>query len=356
MTDEPRGASTAPADGAPASGPASPATAAPEPLPAHLHEAARLYGVGAGDLKPLGAYESDVYAFERLGAPRILKVIAPTHRTPDLVRAEVDWLLALREAGVTVAEPVRAVTGEWVELLPDSGHVLVAFERAPGDLVPAKRWTDELLTRWGRLLGQLQAHARGWTAPGPRRRALADHSYSGRLAELAEEVPAFVAAAQDVVDRAAPLLAGGGAGYETGLVHGDLHSGNFLAYEDTLTAIDFDDCGYGSYAFDLAMPLYYAVRLLMRVHEGMTGAQAAERFLTPFLRGFQEAAPLPDGGGEAIDLALRLRQVELVAAVRLKFLRSKDDPGLVALEEDLRDRVVSGADMVPLPTLKAFFG
>lgn len=335
----------------------SPAPEAPGRPPRHLDDAARLYGVTADGLRSLGAYESEVYAFEAGAAPRILKVIDPSHRTPELVQAEVDWLLALSEAGVSVSEPVPAATGRYVEVLPDSGHVVVAFARAPGDLVPASRWTDDLLERWGRLLGLMQAQARGYEPPGPRRHALADHSYAFRADELEAEDPAFVAAASEVVARGAPLLRPDSPGLDGGLVHADLHSGNLLVFEGTLTAIDFDDCGYGSFAFDLAMPLYYGVRHLMRAHEGITGAEAAERFLGPFLRGFVSAAPLPAGGAEAIDLALRLRQVELVAAVHLKFLRTRgDEPGLRAVADDLRDRVVAGTEVVPLATLERFFG
>ena len=379
MTNATAGASPADADGAPASGanadgaPASGASAdltpapgaSPDgppaspgpvgsgaPLPAHLHDAARLYGVRAEDLTALGSFESDVYAFDGPGGPRVLKVIAPTHRTPELVQAEVDWLLALLEAGVSVSAPVRAATGAWVERVEGTGHVLVAFERAPGDLVRSRDWTDDLLRRWGRLLGQLQAHSRAWTAPGPRRHTLAEQTYVYRAGEMEAEDPEFVAAARELIAAARPLLLPDAAGLDGGLVHADLHSGNFLAFEDRLTAIDFDDCAYGSYAFDIAMPLYYAVRL----QKDRTHAEAAERFLEPFLRGFLEVAPLPAGGARAIDVALRYRQAELVVALRVKLPASRLTETLRAVEKDLRDRVVAGTEHVPLATLERFFG
>src|SRR5690606_17657123 len=241
---------------------------------------------------PPDEYKSEGSSMCAGAAPRCHNVIDPSHRTPELGQAEVDWLLALSEAGVSVSEPGPAATGRYVEVLPDSGHVVVAFARAPGDLVPASRWTDDLLERWGRLLGLLQAQARGYEPPGPRRHALADHSYAFRADAVEAEDPAFVAAASEVVARGAPLLRPDSPGLDGGLVHADLHSGNLLVFEGTLTAIDFDDRGYGSFAFDLAMPLYYGVRHLMRAHEGITGAEAAERFLGPFLRGFVSAAPL----------------------------------------------------------------
>src|SRR5690606_24407960 len=78
VTNAPEGASPADADGAPASGASADLTPAPgaspdgppaspgpvgsgAPLPAHLHDAARLYGVRAEDLTALGSFESDVY-------------------------------------------------------------------------------------------------------------------------------------------------------------------------------------------------------------------------------------------------------------------------------------------------------
>lgn len=42
-----------------------------------------------------------------------------------------------------------------------------------------------------------------------------------------------------------------------GMIHADLHFGNILWQQQNLTAIDFDDCGWGSYLYDLAVPSYY---------------------------------------------------------------------------------------------------
>jgi Ser/Thr protein kinase RdoA (MazF antagonist) len=40
-----------------------------------------------------------------------------------------------------------------------------------------------------------------------------------------------------------------------GVIHADLHFGNLLRTRDGMSAIDFDDCGRGFYAHDLAVPL-----------------------------------------------------------------------------------------------------
>jgi len=40
-----------------------------------------------------------------------------------------------------------------------------------------------------------------------------------------------------------------------GLIHGDLHQENYFFHDGAVCAIDFDDCGWGWFAYDLAVPL-----------------------------------------------------------------------------------------------------
>src|SRR5215208_7215361 len=48
-----------------------------------------------------------------------------------------------------------------------------------------------------------------------------------------------------------------GHGPETfGLIHGDLHQENYLFDRGQVRTIDFDDCGYGHYLYDLAVTLF----------------------------------------------------------------------------------------------------
>ena len=179
------------------------------------------------------------------------------------------------------------------------------------------------------------------------RRSLQDQTYLRRLETLAAEFPVFHAAAGKLLAEATPLLTGpagtnavpttdkvSAAGRDSGLIHADLHHGNLLLH-DSLTAIDFDDCAYGSYAFDLAMPIYYAVR----TQRDASAEEAIESFVPPLMRGLRRFAPDPAGGAYAIDLALRFRQAELVLALRIKVPEDGWTANLVAIEKDLRQRV-----------------
>ncbi|MBX3143798.1 MAG: phosphotransferase [Trueperaceae bacterium] len=311
---------------------------------AHLTEAARLHGVSAHDLTELGAYESDVYSFTSAHGPAILKVMAPGHRTTDQVQAEVDWLLALAEAAVPVALPVPAASGAWVEEVEPSGHLVVAFSRAPGGVSKPAEWTPELLELWGEVLGKLQVHTRGWTPPGPRRRVMIDSSHITALGEVAQDDPQFHAAASALLARVRPLIDGSG---DSGLIHSDLHHGNLLLHEGGWTAIDFDDSAYASYAFDLAMPIYYSTRSL----RDRSLSEAAEFYIPPFMRGFRRHAPDPVASVEDLEAIMRFRRAEEALAINYRFAQDKITPALRAYGTDLRDRVVSGAEFMPLDVL-----
>ncbi|HET8985852.1 MAG TPA: phosphotransferase [Trueperaceae bacterium] len=310
-----------------------------------LSAAAALYGVAADDLIALGAFESDVYSFEGPHGPSILKVIAEDHRLHDQVQAEVDWLLALVEEGVRVSAPLKAETGRYVERLPENGRVLVAFRRAPGVATRPTDWTDARLEGWGALLGRLQAQSRSWTPPGARRTTLAVQSYAKDVAEVMPDEPAFTRATLELIDQSAPLLTHGA---DSGLIHADLHQHNMLLHDEGWTAIDFDDCSYGSYAFDLAMPLFY----MLKAQRAVPAVDSAARFLPPFLRGFRRHAPDPLGGAEAVAACLNLRQAELVVALRMKIADDQWTDYLRGVEQDLRTRVTQGEEVLSVRELK----
>lgn len=318
--------------------------------------------MSAAALEKLGAFESDVYAFAGPHGPSILKVIDPRHRTVDEVKAEVDWLLALREAGVSVAEPLAAVSGALVESLPaeeSEGRVLVAFRRAPGRITGPADWSESRVEGWGEMLGRLQRHSRSWDPPGPKRKDLSKNSYLEGFAAVVPEDPEFIAAAEELVRHTGPLIGhstdAAGSQHEgaadSGLIHADLHHGNLLLDGESWTAIDFDDASYGPYGFDLAMPLYYAVRS----RTDPPPDEAAEGFLGPFLRGFRRHAPDPDTDAEEISLFLRHRELELVMALRTKLPDDEWTDRLRQTEQRLRRNVSEGREVVGLKTLRRWF-
>ena len=77
---------------------------------------------------------------------------------------------------------------------------------------------------------------------------------------------------------------GEGAG-EFGLIHADLHLGNVLFWRGEVRVIDFDDCGFGYWLYDIAVALW---ELRYRTDY--------EDFRSALIEGYTQHRPLPPGG------------------------------------------------------------
>ena len=309
------------------------------------------FGFDADRLENLGAFESEVLAADGVAGPAILKVIDPTHRMPHEVLAEIDWLLALRDAGIPAARPLPACDGAWLALYGEPPTIAVAYERAPGRHLPPAAWTPEFFRAHGALVGRLQAHTRGWIAPGPRRRGWLDAHSLAQASDALPDDADFLEAVAEVVERVVATVPQAPA--DLGLLHADLHPWNLLVDDaGRLTAIDFDDAVVGPYLYDLAIPLYYAVAM----RPDQDPAEAADAFLGSYLAGFDAVAPRPTGGADAVAAILAMRQADLAIFLRLSVPEEDWDDGLRAAALRLRDRTAARHELVPRAVLRAHFG
>jgi len=76
---------------------------------------------------------------------------------------------------------------------------------------------------------------------------------------------------------------------EYGLIHGDLHVENFLFYRGSAGAIDFADCGWGHYIYDMASTLVYLKYPIAGYPPGSSGYDA---LYTAFIHGYQSVRAL----------------------------------------------------------------
>ena len=308
------------------------------------------FGLDPVRLGPLDGFESEVLAAQGADGPAILKVMQPAHRTPDEVQAEIDWLLALRAAGVSVAQPLAVRDGGWLVTEGDPPLVGVAYVRAPGRHLPPDAWTPAFFRAHGALVGQLQAHTRSWSSMGPQRAGWLDNRALERAPEALPGDSDFLEAVAEVAARVVVAVPQGPA--DVGLIHADLHAWNVLVDDaGRLTAIDFDDAVVGPYLYDLSIPLYYAVASRREQDPG----EVAEAFLHPYLEGFDDVAPRPAGGAEAVAALLAMRQADLAIFVRLDVPEERWDDDLRAAAQRLRDQTAARHEVVSRAVLRRFF-
>lgn len=224
------------------------------------------YDVPVARLTPLGHGLNTTFRVDGADGRRyVLRVQRPDGPGAAQVRSELAWLAALRrETDLVVPLPV-----------PTRGRDLVTVVADPA--VPEPRTC--VLSHWveGRFvderLGAPQLYAVGeFTARLHLHGARMNGLDRGRVDDLTDfgrtQVDGFSAA---VVDRAVAQAGGderirktvarvravrAGLGYGSdvfGLVHGDLHQESYLFHRGRVRAVGFDGCGFGHYAYDLAV-------------------------------------------------------------------------------------------------------
>ena len=286
-----------------------------------LHEAMRRYGIAAHQIKPLDAFESFIYEYEREGEAYILRIGHSFRKSEALIHGEVDWINHLARGGVSVARAVPSLGGDLVETIDDrqGGQFFVtAFVKARGKQPWLAGWTPTRYENYGRLIGQMHALAVDYQPAVPAwRRPEWDEA---SLQFIERYLPASeVKAHEEYRSVLGHIHALPKDKTSYGLIHQDAHQNNFFMDADgTLTLFDFDECAYSWFINDIAIVLFY-----ISMDAGELGfpdsASFTHEFLDHFLRGYRQAYALPPAWLNEIPVFLKLRELELYAVVHRDF-------------------------------------
>lgn len=249
--------------------------------------------------------ENAVYAVTDRAANEklVIRVHRAGYHSDAELRSEWRWIAGLREYGVLtpvlryskngrmfeiveapgVPEPRQVDIVDWIDG-EQFGSVEEGLEGSP----------DEIRARFetlGGVMAKMHNHAQHWQAPEEFTRHAWDvgglagaEPFWGRFWEL----PALSAPQKgrmlEVRDRLrAELAAFGTAPDRYGLIHADLVFENILTGADGIRVIDFDDCGYGWYLFDIATSIIF-------LHGTGHYAVAKEALIA----GYRQVRPLTD--------------------------------------------------------------
>ena len=214
-------------------------------------------------LRLLNLSENATFAVEEPGCGHrsILRVHRKNYHRADQIESELTWLDALRrDSDITVPTVVPTRDGRRVVTVEHDGaqrHV-VHFEMVPGAEPDENTLSRTDFHTLGCITAALHDHARSWQRPPAFSRFAWDWEHSlgasPRWGRWSDAIGVGEPEAE-VLDRAEQLLgrrlAEYGTGSDTfGLVHADLRLANLLVDGDTITVIDFDDCGFGWYFYD----------------------------------------------------------------------------------------------------------
>jgi Ser/Thr protein kinase RdoA (MazF antagonist) len=239
----------------------------------------------------------------------VLRLHRPGYHSEAEIRSELAWLAALGNLrGLRCVRPVADLGGRILQRAGER-HA-VAFVPIRGrELQP-----DDRLEGWFGPLGEISARlhlqSRGWSRPeGFTRKRWDVHTILGPCPHWGHwrDAPGLDAGGAGLLeaatDRLARRLRAFGTGPEVfGLIHADLRLANLMADDAGLWAIDFDDCGFGWWLYDLAAALSF-IETDPRL-PGLIGAWCA---------GYGRVAPLPPDQRAMIPDLVLLRRVLLTA-------------------------------------------
>ena len=248
------------------------------------------------------------------GRTAVLRVHRTGYHQPGAVASELAWLQALRrDEGLLTPAVFRAADGRDVvdiEIGPVTRQT-VLFEWLPGTEPPEAQLAEKF-GLLGEICARMHRHSRGWARPPSFVRfswdfdsCVGDSPRWGRWQDGVgvgrEEL--------DTLGRAAAVIAGRlrrfGAGPDRfGLIHADMRLANLLVSGPDIQVIDFDDCGFGWFLFDIGASLSF-IEHDPRV-PGLCEA---------WLRGYRSVLPLPDEDAAEIPTFVLLRRLQLVAWV-----------------------------------------
>jgi Ser/Thr protein kinase RdoA (MazF antagonist) len=284
-----------------------------------LKQASRYYGFAPDKLQRLGSFESFVFEYNRNGNDYILRVTPGSHRQPEKIHGELEWLNYLADNDVSVARAVESGNGSLIEVVEldkggsrsESFYSVVAFEKARGGPATKDDWNDKLFTNWGQIVGRMHALTKNYQPSHPSYTRHTWHEDEDLKAhEVLPPTQTKVLEKYDSLMKTLKALPTDRGSY--GLVHEDMHHSNFFVDNGRITAFDFDDCQYHWFASDIGIPLFYVMQS-KRLND--TTPEFARRFFGCFMEGYSRENRIDRNWLERIPLFHRLREMILYVII-----------------------------------------
>ena len=204
-----------------------------------------LVNLGLTDVKPVPEGKQNyVYTYSSHGEKRILKVTDARHRSLKALQTQSEMLKELSISGASVCAPVTDDELSIRKLtIKDADFYAIAYPFAKGRTPDVKSSAD--IRMMGTSLAKLHKIMR----------KLKPYSFPA-IAETVKLVEVQQIAQSQEAEAICDAVARHFEDSNTQLLHGDFNVGNLKIDEDQMSIFDFDNCLYGTTAYELAQTLY----------------------------------------------------------------------------------------------------
>jgi Ser/Thr protein kinase RdoA (MazF antagonist) len=251
------------------------------------------------------------------GAQHIIRVHRPGYQTHEAIQSELNWLTALREdTNIPVVEPCPGVDGEIIQAVTSDGEgrqtFAVRFRFEQGEIAETLPELKGFFARLGQLAALCHTHVENWRTPEGFSRPTWDVGAilnpDGLWGDW-RQAPNVTGDISTMLTRLDTRLRAdfsvyGATSDRFGLIHADMRLANLLVHGDHVRLIDFDDCGFGWYAYDFGAAVSF-----------FEDSPELPQLKAEWLEAYRQVRPFSSEDENMLEAAVLLRRMALLAWV-----------------------------------------
>ena len=235
-------------------------------LTAFAHEILKKYGINNADVESINFEFNATFAVStQSGQKYALRLNINSTRTLSNIQAETQWVRDLaRIPSINVPTPIASLDDQYVisALHADSGHTIygVMYSWLEGEEIGDEPTLEQLQTV-GRAIALLHENSSSFTLTDEAALPTFNDFFWGTEDYLFSSKSTLNTKHRQLIEQARDLIMKFTddlyASSSVHIIHADFHGWNLIWQDDQLLIFDFDDCGFGVEAQDIAVALYY---------------------------------------------------------------------------------------------------
>jgi Ser/Thr protein kinase RdoA (MazF antagonist) len=230
------------------------------------HEILKKYGISDAEVESINFEFNATFSVSTQSGQRYaLRLNINSTRTVSNIQAETQWVRDLaRIPSINVPTPIASLEDKYLVSAhhADSGQTIygVMYSWLEGEEIGDEPTLDQLHTV-GRAMALLHDNSSNFTLTDGAELPTFNDFFWGTEDYLFSSKSTLMPKDRQLIEQARDLIMKyTDQLYSTSVVHiihADLHGWNLMWHEDQLSIFDFDDCGHGVEAQDIAVALYY---------------------------------------------------------------------------------------------------
>lgn len=234
---------------------------------------------------------NDIYFSQKGPLEVVLRLTPVSQRSVDEIASELAWINHLKQNSLKVCETVQSINQKEFETV-NSGEItyhVVVFKKIPGERLPERSMNMQIAKNWAHSLAQMHNLAESYTPPtGIKKRNSwdTDSAFLKSLEAHGESGEKIKEEALKIINWMKNLPQNNN---NFGLIHADLHAGNFFCKDNELYIFDFDDSCHHWFLYDLTIP----VMSILRDYEGMQYRKEQKLYINAFFDFYFEKRTKP---------------------------------------------------------------